>query len=140
VRSGPPTLHELRFAGADGQPARIRVARACSFVARLRGLIGRAPPAAGHGLWIEPCSAVHTFGVPGSLDLVFVSDCMVVQRIEAAVPPRRIRIGSGSRRVLELRAGEAARIGLRVGVRLEWARARRARAPTPEHPDQGENR
>lgn len=132
MRHGPVSLHELHFARADGQPARIRVARACSFVARLRGLIGRAAPSAGQGLWIEPCSAVHTFGVPDSLDLVFVSACMVVQRIEAAVPPRRIRIGPGSRRVLELRAGEAARIGLRAGMRLEWAGAKRAQAVTPD--------
>lgn len=120
MRGGAST-QELHFAGRDGRRARIRVARACSFLARLRGLIGRTAPAAGQGLWIEPCSAVHTFGVPDSLDVVFVSACMVVQRIEAAVPPRRIRIGPGSRRVLELRAGEAARIGLRTGTRLEWA-------------------
>ena len=114
-------LHELRFFGLDGQPTCIRVARACHFVARLRGLIGQAAPAAGQGLWIEPCSAVHTFGVPDRLDLAFVSARMVVQRIDAAVPPRRIRIGHGACKVLEMRAGEAARIGLRAGMRLEWA-------------------
>lgn len=128
MRRGPASQHDLHFARADGQPVRIRVARACSFVARLRGLIGRAAPSAGQGLWIEPCSAVHTFGVSDSLDLVFVSACMVVQRIEAAVPPRRIRVGPGSRRVLELRSGEAARIGLRTGMRLEWAGAKRMQA------------
>jgi len=126
VRRGATLLHELHFACGDGRRARIRVTRACSFAARLRGLIGRTAPESGHGLWIEPCSAVHTFGVPDALDLVFVSACMVVQRIEAAVPPRRVRIGAGARRVLELRAGEAARIGLRAGTRLEWSRA----APT----------
>ena len=96
------------------------------FGARLRGLIGRPAPKPGEGLWIEPCAAVHTFGVREALDLVFVSACMVVQRVEAAVPPRRVRIGPGARAVLELRAGEARRIGLRVGLRLEWERASRA--------------
>lgn len=117
---------ELRFVGADGGCGRIRVIPARGFVARLRGLIGRPAPAPGEGLWIEPCAAVHTFGVHEALDLVFVSACMVVQRVEAAVPPRRVRIGPGARAVLELRAGEARRIGLRVGLRLEWERASRA--------------
>lgn len=120
MRGGAST-QELHFAGRDGRRARIRVARACSFLARLRGLIGRAAPAVGQGLWIEPCSAVHTFGVPDRLDLAFVSARMVVQRIDAAVPPRRICIGHGACKVLEMRAGEAARIGLRAGMRLEWA-------------------
>lgn len=116
----------LRFAGADGGCGRLRVTSARGFVARLRGLIGRPAPQPGEGLWIEPCAAVHTFGVRDPLDLVFVSACMVVQRIEAAVPPRRVRIGPGARAVLELRAGEARRIGLRVGLHLEWERAPRA--------------
>lgn len=117
---------ELRFVGADGGCGRIRVTSARSFVARLRGLIGRPAPQPGEGLWIEPCAAVHTFGVRGALDLVFVSACMVVQRVEAAVPPRRVRIAPGARAVLELRAGEARRIGLRIGTRLEWERTSRA--------------
>lgn len=125
--------HELCFAAGDGRRIRIRVTRACTFVARLRGLIGRAAPAAGHGMWIEPCSAVHTFGVHDSLDVVFVSACMVVQRIEPAVPPQRICLGPGALRVLELRAGEAARIGLRAGTRLEWAAAARTQALAPGH-------
>lgn len=116
-------LCELHFARSNGRRARIRVTRACNFAARLRGLVGRPAPESGHGLWIEPCAAVHTFGVPEALDLVFVSACMVVQRIEEAVPARRVRIGAGARGVLELRAGEAARIGLRTGTRLEWSSA-----------------
>lgn len=116
---------ELRFAGADGGCGRLRVTSARGFVARLRGLIGRPVPQPGEGLWIEPCAAVHTFGVRAALDLVFVSACMVVQGIDAAVPPRRVRIAPGARAVLELRAGEARRIGLRVGTRLEWERTSR---------------
>lgn len=117
---------ELRFVGADGGCGRLRVIPARGFIERLRGLIGRPPPAPGEGLWIESCAAVHTFGVHETLDLVFVSACMVVQRVDAAVPPRRVRIAPGARAVLELRADEARRIGLRVGLRLEWERASRA--------------
>ena len=110
----------VEFAGRVGARAAIRVWRARGFAARLRGLVARPLPGPGCALWIEPCAAVHTFGVRGPLDLVFVSSCMVVQRIDAAVPVGRVRGASGARAVMELQAGEAARVGLRVGARLAW--------------------
>ncbi len=124
-RRGRPDRKELRFASPDGVAGRIRATARESFLARLRGLVGRSAPAPGAGFWIEPCAAVHTFGVCDALDVVFVSSCMVVQRIDAAVPPHSVRIGPGSRSVLELRAGEAARIGIRVGARLAYGEAGR---------------
>lgn len=113
----------LGFANEVGARGVLRVSRARGFAARLRGLIAHPLPGPGRALWIEPCAAVHTFGVRGPLDLVFVSTCMVVQRIDTAVPAGCVRIARGARAVLELRAGEAARVGLRVGVRLAWERA-----------------
>jgi len=110
----------LEFVSAGGARARIATECARGFLARLRGLIARPLPPSGKGLWIEPCASVHTFGVRGALDLVYVSSCMVVQGIDRAVPPRSLRLGLRCRSVLELRAGEAARLGLRVGMRLDW--------------------
>jgi len=129
----------LEFAVRVGTQATIRVWRARGFAGRLRGLIARPLPAPGSGLWIEPCAAVHTFGVRGPLDLVFVSTCMVVQRIDAAVPARRVRAANGARAVLELQAGEAARAGLRVGTRLAW-RHGAAAAPVPTSAIEGGRR
>lgn len=129
----------LEFAGCIGARATIRVWRAGGFTGRLRGLIARPLPGPGSGLWIEPCAAVHTFGVRGPLDLVFVSTCMVVQRIDAAVPAGCVRGASGARAVLELRAGEAARVGLRVGARLAW-RHDTAAAPAGTPPTYGGRR
>lgn len=110
----------LEFDGPGGVRGSIRAARAGRFADRLRGLVARPLPEAGAGLWIEPCAAVHTFGVRGPIDLAFVSADMVVQRVDRAVPPRRVRVARGARAVLELRAGEAARTGLRAGARLAW--------------------
>lgn len=128
-KSGSLASAVLEFEVAGG--ARVRIATECahSFAARLRGLVALPTPPGGAGLWIEPCRAVHTFGVRGALDLVFVSPCMVVQRIDRSVPPRRLRIGPRCRAVLELSAGEAARLGLREGTRLVWGCASEAARP-----------
>jgi uncharacterized membrane protein (UPF0127 family) len=120
ARHGVPAIGALEFARSDGRPERIRAWRARGFIARLRGLIAQPLPAPATGLWIEPCVSVHTFGVREPLDLVFVSRCMVALRIDVAVPPRRVRWATGARAVLELRAGEAQRLGLRAGSRLTW--------------------
>src|SRR5690606_21861232 len=43
---------------------RIRLVRARSMWARLRGLLGRVRPLGRRtGLWLSPCWAVHTFGM-----------------------------------------------------------------------------
>lgn len=106
----------------DGGSSVIRVRHARGFFGRLRGLIGLPLPEPGHGLWIEPCAAVHTFGMRGALDLVFISPRMVVQRIDANVLPNHVRFAPRCHAVLELRGGEAVRLGLRAGARLVPAR------------------
>lgn len=125
-----PACAALQFEAAGGAHVSVAIERAGTFAARLRGLVARPVPPRGEGLWIEPCRAVHTFGVRGALDLVFVSPCMVVQRIDRGVPPRRVRVGRGSRAVLELSAGEARRLGLREGTKLAWRDACMVAPPT----------
>lgn len=99
---------------------RLHVRPAFRLYQRLTGLIAQPLPEPGAGLWIEPCSAVHTFGVRGSLDLVFVSSKGDVLRVCHGVPSGRIRGAWRARAVLELRAGEARRLGLQAGVHLRW--------------------
>lgn len=105
---------------ADTGKLHLRVRRARRLVERLIGLVGQPLPVAGTGLWIEPCRAVHTFGVRAPLDLVFVARSGSVLRVCEGVSPRRARGAWRARAVLELRAGEAHRLGLRCGMRLRW--------------------
>lgn len=105
---------------ADPGEMRIRAQRASRAIERLVGLIGQPLPAVGAGLWIEPCRTVHTFGVRGPLDLVFVARNGAVVRVHEGVPPGTARGALRARAVLEMRAGEARRLGLRVGTRLRW--------------------
>jgi len=102
------------------QPGGIRLRVRCtrSAVERLVGLIAQPLPAPGSGLWIEPCRAVHTCGVRGPLDLVFVGAHGVVLRICEDVRPGSVRAVLRARAVLELRGGEARRLGLRPRMRL----------------------
>ncbi len=116
-------MRATRVLVADAGTFRLRARRARRLLERLIGLIGQPLPAAGTGLWIEPCRAVHTFGVRGPLDLVFVSRGGDVLRVCEGVPPRRARGTLRARAVLELRAGEVRRLGLRCGMRLQWTDA-----------------
>lgn len=76
---------------------------------RARGLLGRAELPAGHGLLINPCSAIHTLGMRFPIDVVFLNAQGRVVSLHRAVPPNRplIRGGRGAVAALELPAGTA---------------------------------
>lgn len=103
-------------------PARLladRVGLADSFLGRLRGLMGRAPLAAGEGLWIQPCQQVHTQFMRGPIDVLFLdAEGQVLTLIPAMKPWRFSPFLRGSRSVLELAPGAAA--GVAVGDRLSF--------------------
>lgn len=63
---------------------------------------------------------MHTFGVRGPLDLVFVARSGAVLRVCENVMPGRMRGALRARAVLELRAGEAGRLCLRPGTCVRW--------------------
>jgi uncharacterized membrane protein (UPF0127 family) len=86
--------------------------------ARTRGLLGRDGLPRGHGLVIAPSQGVHTFGMRFPIDIVFVRRDGRVVRCRPAVPPRRLALWLTAFAVIELAAGETARIGLQVGDRL----------------------
>ena len=91
---------------------------ATRFGARLLGLAG-TDPRPGRGLLIPRCRSVHTFGMRGPLDVLFVArreGRLLVLAVHAPVPPRRVVLGRGS--ALELVAGEAARLRLEPGSLL----------------------
>lgn len=105
--------------GVTGRPVSLGVEVATSIRARLIGWLGRVQPPSGRGLWIAPCDAVHTIAMRFPIDLVFVSRAGLVLRIDARVKPWRARVCLGAYSVIELPAGEAARLGLRAGDHLE---------------------
>lgn len=88
---------------------------------RRKGLLGRSGLAAGEGLWIVPCEAVHTFFMRFPLDLVYLDRAGKVKKVREAVAPWRISACLLAHSVLELPAGTIRATHTRAGDRLEIA-------------------
>jgi len=67
------------------------------------------------------------------IDVVFVDADQVVIKVVGGLRPWRAAVCRGARDVIELRAGECARLGLAAGDRLAWA-AQPERPPAPAPP------
>jgi uncharacterized membrane protein (UPF0127 family) len=87
---------------------------------RMRGLLSRPPLSEGEGLWIVPCSSVHTVGMGYPLDLVYLDRRGTVLKIVRRLRPWRFSACLGASVSLEIRAGAAEKIGLARGLRLVW--------------------
>lgn len=99
---------------ADGRlVCRARVAAA--FAARFRGLMGVAALPPGTGLLLPRTSSVHTHFMRFPIDVVFLDDAGRVVGIRPALGPWRFAAAKGASSVLELAAGECARLGLVEG-------------------------
>ncbi len=100
-----------------------RVEQPTSMLGRSRGLLGRKALAPGAGLWLEPCSGVHTLGMRFAIDAVFVARDGAVIGVEANLRPWRFAGPmAGGRAVLELVAGEAARLAISPGRTIALCR------------------
>lgn len=99
MRSPPlaPRLRRLPLAVAFGHEFPLARGRA-----RLLGLAGLDREAAGAGLLIPRCAAVHTFGMRFALDLVFLDRDGRPCSVRLALPPRRLAADRRAAAVLEL--------------------------------------
>ncbi|MCM5572013.1 DUF192 domain-containing protein [Burkholderiaceae bacterium FT117] len=102
----------------DGSSCALRLTRATGFVERLRGLLGRPLPEPGQGIWLEPCNAVHTLGMAGAIDLLFLDAARRVVRVVPSLDPWRAAGWRDAVSTVELRAGEADRLRIVPGSRL----------------------
>jgi uncharacterized membrane protein (UPF0127 family) len=103
---------------SSGRQHAIDVAVADTPLARMRGLLARAPLQSGEGMLIRPCNMVHTIGMGYPIDVVFLRRDGTVLKVSAAVPPLRMRGHWRAHCVLELPAGEAQRCGIVPGLAL----------------------
>lgn len=106
----------------DGGILAESVAYARGFRQRAVGLLGRRGLPPGHALYLAPCSAVHTFFMSFTIDLLFVDRDMCLVRLLRQVPPWRFAFGgAGAYGVFETSAGwlppDVARPGDRLVLR-----------------------
>lgn len=87
---------------------------------RRKGLLGISEMDRECGLWINPCEAVHTFGMQMPLDIVFLDRDYRVRKIRRGVVPNRISICLSASSVVELAAGALAESGTEVNDKLAW--------------------
>ena len=96
-----------------------RATLADTFWSRFRGLLGRSELAAGEGLVIEPCGAVHMLGMSFALDVVHLDRSGTVLRVVPELRPNRLGpLVWRSHTVLELPAGTAAATSTVAGDRI----------------------
>ncbi|MBK7838156.1 MAG: DUF192 domain-containing protein [Candidatus Obscuribacter sp.] len=101
---------------------RAKVAR--SFFTRLKGLLGTESLAPGSGLWIEPCAAIHMFGMRYAIDAVFVDKHNVVVGFCIEIPPGAVSPNfKGARSCIELSSGSIICSGTQVGDTITWSAA-----------------
>jgi uncharacterized membrane protein (UPF0127 family) len=87
-------------------------------VSRARGLLGRAGLSEGEGLLLKPTFSIHTFFMRFAIDAVFLDREGAVVDVVSRLKPWRAATRFRARAVLELAAGEADRVEVRVGERL----------------------
>jgi len=85
---------------------------------RMRGLLGYPALQDKEGLLIKPCNMIHTFGMRYAIDVVFLDRQLRILRIAPYIAPLRMRLCLGAYAVLELAAGQANSLNLRVGNQL----------------------
>jgi uncharacterized membrane protein (UPF0127 family) len=91
-------------------------------IKRMVGLLGKRGLAAGEGLWINPSSGVHTFGMAFPIDVVGLDrDLKVVKLWRCLVPFRLTSVSLKMKSVLELPCGVISQSQLQVGDQLQIA-------------------
>jgi hypothetical protein len=94
---------------------------------RNKGLLGRTGLPGGGGLWIVPCSSVHTFFMKFPIDLVYIDRRKKVKKVRSHVGPWRLSACLFAHSILELPAGTADSTQTRRGDQLDFSQ------PLPSH-------
>ncbi|MGB5527550.1 MAG: DUF192 domain-containing protein [Gemmatimonadota bacterium] len=96
-----------------------RVVLANTVWTRLKGLLGAPPLLPGEGMLLEPCQAVHMYGMKQALDVAFLGrEGQVIALYHDLRPGQRSKYHGKARQALELPVGTLSETGTRVGDRL----------------------
>ena len=116
----------------------IKLYLADSFWKRAAGLLFYPNLDQGEGLWLKPCSAVHTMGMSRPIDVVFFSSMGHVLKTVHAMKPNRLAWCFGADSVVELPANFCRRHVHYQAALLRAMRAYDADEPRQKPEGQGE--
>ena len=93
-----------------------RVVLANTVWTRLKGLLGAPPLQPGEGMLLEPCQAVHMYGMKQPLDVAFLGrEGQIIALYHDLRPGQRSRYHGKARQALELPVGTLSETGTCVG-------------------------
>jgi uncharacterized membrane protein (UPF0127 family) len=90
---------------------------ASAYNARRKGLAKMAAMPPDHALHIMRCNAIHTIGMRFALDLVWLAKDGRVVRVDEDIAPRKFKLCTAARTVIETRAGAGRRFADAWSVR-----------------------
>ena len=98
----------------------IKIKIANNFFSRLRGLIGKNFLPQDEGLLIAPCQSIHMCFMKFPIDAIFIDKNFVIKKISANLQTwTGFAICLSAWGVVEIAAGEAERLNLKVGEKLK---------------------
>lgn len=101
----------------DHAEIRIAVEIADTWWGRFRGLMLRKPLPPAAGLWLNPTNSIHMCFMRFAIDAVYFNKNMEIVKIVRNLHPwLGLSACLKASSVLELKAGEAERLGLKVGL------------------------
>ncbi len=104
------------FIESGGSKKKLQIEIADSFLQRFLGLMGRKKMPHGQGLLLSPCNSIHMLFMRFAIDAVYLDKNCVVKKIVSNLRPwLGMSICFGAESVIELAAGESARMNLKIG-------------------------
>ena len=111
-----------KMRGAAGEAPTLSVEIADSFARRFLGLMGRRAIGPSRALFLSPCSSVHMCFMRFAIDVVYLKregdgeHWRTVKVVRGLRPWLGVSACFGADAVLEMRSGEAERLGIRPGA------------------------
>ena len=118
----PGRMTSWRMRGAPREVPSLRVEVADSFLRRFLGLMGRKSMEPFCALLLSPCSSVHMCFMRFAIDVVYLKretdggDWRVVKVVRGLRPWIGMSACLGADAVLEMKSGEAERLGIEAGT------------------------
>jgi len=109
----------VRNLSRSGTDLGMRIGVANTIWTRLRGLLRSPPLRKGEGLLLDPCQAVHMYGMKQALDVAFLGgDGLVIAVYHDLRPGQRSRYHGRARQALELPVGTLRATNTQVGDQM----------------------